>query len=417
MQRFRWAQCQLDTIATLRTIKAVRRALGELPDGLDDSYKRILLAVSKHDVEIVRRILSWLAFAILPVTLEELCEVVAIEPGLESIDDEMRLSSTEDILSLCSSLVNVTDKGHVQLAHRSVKDFLLSAKISGDATISIFHLPPEHVNHELAMTCLTYLCLKDFNDGPCHSAEAYATRLQQLLFTKHAAIGWAYYARAAKMSPDLEVKIMDFFGDRRRSNFMSWVQVLNADYNFKWDLYPPHATSLYYAASFGLYHAVQSIINDGTQLDAPGSRFGGTALHGAVLRCHVPVMKLLLEAGADPNRADFNRVTPLHTAVVGGDFQVIGLLLHYGASKNATDGLGETPLTWAERAGQWKSRDLLLGMAAEGAPTTVPEPFRPESRVWKRSPTYFPNFYGRRSGIDSSVVISVETCGEVALMS
>jgi len=87
IHRFGWAQCQLDTIATLRTINAARRALGNPPDGLDDSYKRILLAVSKHDVEIVRRILSWLEFTILPVTLGELCEVVPTEPGLEPIDN------------------------------------------------------------------------------------------------------------------------------------------------------------------------------------------------------------------------------------------------------------------------------------------------------------------------------------------
>ncbi len=68
---------------------------------------------------------------------------------------------------------------------------------------------------------------------------------------------------------------------------MSWVQDLNADYSFKYNLYPQHATSLYYAASFCLDHIVNALIENGAVLDAPGSRFGGTALHGAVLRCHV----------------------------------------------------------------------------------------------------------------------------------
>ena len=85
-------------------------------------------------------------------------------------------------------------------------------------------------------------------------------------------------------------------------------QVLNADYNVKWDVYPRHATSLYYAASFGLAEIVEALIGTGAELNAPGSRFGGTALHAAALREHIPVMKLLLEAGSDPGRADFNHV-------------------------------------------------------------------------------------------------------------
>ncbi len=69
--------------------------------------------------------------------------------------------------------------------------------------------------------------------------------------------------------------------------------------------------------------------------------------------------------------------------------------------------MGETPLAWAERAGQLESRDLLLGLAAEGE-ASKEKMTNPKLEVWKRTVPYFPEVYGRRSGLDSSIVISIE---------
>src|SRR5947207_3760531 len=103
--RFRWVDCQLDAIAKLRTIKAIRNVMNQLPRGLNETYENILIKVSADDTEIVRRILLWLAFAVLPMTLDEVHEAIAIEHDLDHLDEESRLSSPRDILSLCSSLL------------------------------------------------------------------------------------------------------------------------------------------------------------------------------------------------------------------------------------------------------------------------------------------------------------------------
>ena len=63
-------------------------------------------------------------------------------------------------------------------------------------------------------------------------------------------------------------------------------------------------------------------------------------------------MKLLLEAGADPNRADWRKATPLHDAVVK-------MLLDYGASTRVTGKAGHTPFTWAAIAGKAEAQRLL----------------------------------------------------------
>ena len=406
--RFRLVQCTLDNIATLRTVRSIRSALEELPKGLGEMYSAILSKIPKGDVSLVRKILLWLSFTVLPLTLEELHSAIAIEQGSEELDHDSCLASTSDILGMCGSIITVSEEGYVQLAHLSVKDYLVSDEIR-EGPASVFSLSPTLGKLELAVDCFTYLSFRDFRTGPCQSAEAFATRLAAHPFLRHASTAWTYYLRGSDDLAQLDEKIINFFSPQNRQAFMSWVQVLNADSNFKWDLYPQHATPLYYAASFGLLHIVKHLIDSGAELDSPGSRFGGTALHGAVFRYHTAVSEALLKAGANPNRADFDEITPLHTASGQGHVESMKLLLEHGALKEARDRGRETPMDWAVKADQKEAQALLAGGAAVGK-----EEENVQQQVWKRCIRYMPNWYEQRSGLESSIIISV-TIGDEPL--
>ena len=89
---------------------------------------------------------------------------------------------------------------------------------------------------------------------------------------------------------------------------------------------------------------MKRLIQAKVDLNEPGSRFGGTALHAAVIRYHTDVIQLLLEAGADPNKADFNRATPFLTTAIHGKGDLVVFLLRCGANKEAVDEIGEMPL-------------------------------------------------------------------------
>jgi hypothetical protein len=369
-------------------------------------YSAILSKVPKADVSLVRKILLWLSFTVLPLTLEELHSAIAIEQGSEELDHDSCLASTSDILGMCGSLITVSEEGYVQLAHLSVKDYLVSDEIR-EGPASVFALSPTLGKLELAVDCFTYLSFRNFRTGPCQSAEAFATRLAAHPFLRHASTAWTYYLRGSDDLAQLDEKIGNFFSPQNRQAFMSWVQVLNADSNFKWDLYPQHATPLYYAASFGLLHIVKHLIDSGAELDSPGSRFGGTALHGAVFRCHTAVSEALLKAGANPNRADFDKITPLHTASGQGHVESMKLLLEHGALKEARDRGRETPMDWAVKADQKEAQALLAGGAAVGK-----DEENVQQQVWKRCIRYMPNWYEQRSGLESSIIISVTIGGE-----
>jgi hypothetical protein len=332
---FRWVQCQIDQISPLRTIRAIRKSLSDLPDGLDDTYERILMGVPRHHIDVVRKILQWLSFATFPLELLELHDAIAIDPELDFLDEESQLSSPQDIFDLCGSLTMVTSTGTIQLAHSSVKEYLLSDKIK-NSTAADFALDPKGSMIDIARYCLAYLSFKEFDTGPAASYEDYKMRLARYPLLIHAAIAWPNQALAAGEPPELNEQILHFLTTNRGS-FMSWIQVLNAhpeigkDGATAWDSYPKRATPLYYSSSFGLYQIVRILIASGEDLDAPASRFGGTALHGAVVRHHIAIIKLLLDAGADANKKDSSSISPLQSATWHEEHEIMSLLMKYGA--------------------------------------------------------------------------------------
>jgi ankyrin repeat protein len=77
---------------------------------------------------------------------------------------------------------------------------------------------------------------------------------------------------------------------------------------------------------------------------------GRTALLIAIREGHLGIVKILLEAGADPNLIDEDSgITPLISAVRGQYIEIIRLLLQAGAKINDKDSNGKTALDVAKK--------------------------------------------------------------------
>jgi hypothetical protein len=72
-------------------------------------------------------------------------------------------------------------------------------------------------------------------------------------------------------------------------------------------------------------------------------------LHRAVTVGSAPLVKLLLERGANPNAVDDGGLTPLHRAAASGDVAVAQVLLQQKAHPNRLDKGGRTPIDVAEQ--------------------------------------------------------------------
>ena len=102
----------------------IRRVLDSLPEGLEETYRRILIAIDRRmeDSYLVRRALMWLVAALRPMRLRELLEAVTIDPIRRVLDPGFILIKGLDFLEVSRSLVihhNETDI--ITLSHMSVK--------------------------------------------------------------------------------------------------------------------------------------------------------------------------------------------------------------------------------------------------------------------------------------------------------
>jgi ankyrin repeat protein len=119
------------------------------------------------------------------------------------------------------------------------------------------------------------------------------------------------------------------------------------------------------AAFHGFPHLCRFLIENGADVNRANPDTGEVPLHDALCKANRPVydrvLKVLLEAGANPNCATKPNVetdsfmrdirtkgeTPLHRAAAFGSDEAIQMLLDAGAVIDAKDMNGDTPLTWA----------------------------------------------------------------------
>jgi hypothetical protein len=132
------------------------------------------------------------------------------------------------------------------------------------------------------------------------------------------------------------------------------------------------STALYYAAlrldrDGAMLPVVKAMVERGAEVNA--RCIGGcTPLYAACEASSLQVVDYLVSRGADVNARDDHGVTPLHAAA-GRDprhpreqrMAIIRLLVARGADVNAVDKRGETPRDWAAEVAEDPAADTLLG--------------------------------------------------------
>jgi len=103
---FRWVALQLDSLECCRIAQDVDECLESLPEGLDETYDRILSKITGQDRKWAIRILQCLAFSARLMTLNEVGEVVAFNPDNGQFNQ--RLPNPKAVLEICSSLITIS---------------------------------------------------------------------------------------------------------------------------------------------------------------------------------------------------------------------------------------------------------------------------------------------------------------------
>ncbi|XP_037373110.1 protein phosphatase 1 regulatory subunit 12C isoform X2 [Talpa occidentalis] len=97
-----------------------------------------------------------------------------------------------------------------------------------------------------------------------------------------------------------------------------------------------------------LLHDTQCWLNGGAMPEARHPRTGASALHVAAAKGYIEVMRLLLQAGYDPELRDGDGWTPLHAAAHWGVEDACRLLAEHGGGMDSLTHAGQRPCDLAD---------------------------------------------------------------------
>ena len=142
--------------------EGIALALKHLPRNLPETYSRILRrVVEKNRSELVRQIFQWAVIAKQPLSLDQLHEVLAIEPCQPFSKPDRRLNDIYSIITWCESLVILDKEDYtVQFTHATVQSFLLGP--IADPVLQLFSFQGPELDIMAGEVCVTYLSFSDF---------------------------------------------------------------------------------------------------------------------------------------------------------------------------------------------------------------------------------------------------------------
>lgn len=134
---------------------------------------------------LAEQILSWIVWAVRPLTVPELQHALSIEPGDDELDEDNFLDAN-DLTSVCAGLVIIDQERQlIRLVHYTTQEYFERRR---DELFG-------GIQNKIAATCITYLCLEIFND-PCPDLEVLLNRVTEYPLLAYAAPYWGHHVRA-----------------------------------------------------------------------------------------------------------------------------------------------------------------------------------------------------------------------------
>jgi ankyrin repeat protein len=272
---------------------SLRQALSTLPKTLDDTYARILENIPEGystQIATVLNLLIWSGYHNFKIS--ELVDAVATNFEKDpAFDPKNRMPVPRDILRLCSSLITVYrappfDREFVSLAHSSVKEYLVSNRVSkgfeflGCETVAKSYLTRLFLRHLIGVSQFTLRgrLVRSIDIQEIHC---------DFPFVDYSARTWMNIAReVVNEDESLFNSVLSFFQEEEEA-FYLFSEVY--DYGRT-----EEASPLYYAADGGMTRMIEYLLARGADVNAKDS----AALRVALYRGRDTTVQLLLQRGA-----------------------------------------------------------------------------------------------------------------------
>ncbi|KAI1444648.1 hypothetical protein F5Y02DRAFT_427579 [Annulohypoxylon stygium] len=338
---FLLAQIYFDALKMKTTPKAIRNALKDFKrqtqhsgeeqklQVLTRAYEKAMERIKgqgKEFKDLAFQVLTWITFAVRPLTIMELRYALAIEVDEDEFDED-NLTQVELMASVCAGLVTVDKKSDtIRLVHYTTQEYFEQTRDQW--------FPEAHLN--ITRSCLSYLSCRNFIGGCCDDDE-FRKELKSTPFYSYAAQHWGHHAQLVPGSQkrDILPTVVSFL--QKPYHIESSSQVLP-----ELSLQPWEVAGVHLAAYFGLEEAFDYLM-DTYDLNFKDWK-GRTLLILAVGFKQENIVQLALERGANIEHKDCYGFTALHHAVIRNHEGIIKLLLEKGADIEARNHAGVTPI-------------------------------------------------------------------------
>lgn len=361
--RFLLVRLHLEALMGFPTVGDLKKALRHLPVEIAEVYEQAMRRIDAQEDpsrRLARNLLAWLTYAKRNLRPVEVQHALAIDPNSDMAElDTDYIPSLSVLTSLCAGLVVVDHENDtIRLAHYTTQEFFERGSML------------QKEKYIIAASCINYLCLDVFDDGPCHTWETFEARLSLHPLYDYASRNWAKHVSDVP-EKDLEHQLLRFVeSDRKTTSSWQASQLYHVQgqshrssyYSDTLNYY--YTTGLHLAAYFNLHSTAKALLQT-TCIAERRDSDGRTPLSIAVEHGFSAVVRILLAQKPDLESKDTLYNTPLVLAAREGHTKIAELLLGHGADPNSQNIHGETGLRFATAREHTKIVKMLLENGAD----------------------------------------------------
>jgi len=299
--------------------------------GLGDAYGAAIDRIKAQDDNESRlgmRALMWISHVKRPLTVDELCLALAIEPGSTNFNAD-NVPSILTLLSCCEGLITMDkDPPTVRLIHSSLQGYLSTRP-------DIFTAP----HSAIAETCLTYLNSERVKALPTNASPD----TQKMPFLEYSSLYWGIHAKR-ELSDYSKYLALKMFRECRSHISLNLLLRQIGCLRFRHVGADSKFNGLECVSCFGIMELATTLIEMRRYDINKGNFRGYTPLILAAHNGHEEVVKILLDVRASPDKKDEQVETPLSHAACNGHAGVVKILLERDDVDPNHEGRWHTPL-------------------------------------------------------------------------
>lgn len=342
LTRFLLVRLFLKSLRSKTNVRDLLDAVSRLPSSISEQYNETRVRVAQQNPDhkrLAQRILDLLSQVVRPLTVQELRHALAVSPGEPAVDLE-RLDAEDLLEPCCHGLVSIEQKTRlIGLVHHTAQEYF------DDHRSTLF----PNSQRETLRTCLTYLSLSEFQQGPCEFYYFRSTedksaakgkqiakkrflqgRLGRFPFLHYAANYWGRHA-LGDVEHSCQKEILAFLGESML--LKSVAQAMDDDLLYCWPKSEASVNTItrilpFWIASFFALEEITAVLfatTNGFDINKHYGRSVMTPLHWAIGSGNASLARSLLAAGANTKHAH------LYEAIALGHDTIVETLLDQGA--------------------------------------------------------------------------------------